>query len=171
MMNTLKNFKHANLGTRLDVKNAVISVVTLIVGIALIHESINLQTATLNLPTAMLGGGVCAIVFAIVFYFIKGRALYFVPTESKIKFYTLHFDAEILPTLNQLINTGNISDSQKLHSKDIGNVRLEVLKANDNCFAAVQVSQYIDLAYVPKSEVRVMNIAEVENLLKHIKLS
>lgn len=167
-MNTLKEYKHPNLGIRLDAGNAVLSMIFLVGGIALIAHSLNLQTNVGNYPASMIGGGVCAIVFAVVWYFVKGRALYFLPTESKVQFKSLHFDAVDLPVLMQLAENGRISDSKHLSAKEIGNVRLDIMKSADDCFAAIQVSQYTELMYVPQSEVRILNISEVEAMSKSI---
>ena len=168
-MNTIKEFTHPNIGTRLDMKFVFISAVLLIAGGLLIYASLNYETSHVNLPSIMIGTGICSIIMGIVCYIVKGRALYFLTTESKIEYKALHFDADALPALKQLANTGRITEVEKLQPKEIGNVRLEIMKAADNCFAAIQVYQYIDLAYVAQTEVRTLNISEVEDLLKHIK--
>ena len=54
-------------------------------------------------------------------------------------------------------------------SKDIANIRLDILKASDNTFAVIQVYKYTDLLYEPQTEVRVLNVGEVEELLKFVK--
>ena len=169
-MNTIKEFVHPHLGIRLDIKIVVIAAILLFVGVALILYSLDLQSAQKELPVALLGAGVVSAILAIVLYFTKARALYFLPTESKIEHTSLHFEAEHLPVLKELCESGRLNAKSLITSKEIGNVRLDILKASDNTFAAVQVYQYQDLMYVAQSSVRTLNVSEVEDLLKHIKL-
>lgn len=168
-MNTIKDFTHPNLGIRMDVKNVILSILMLTLGIGLIVYSLNLENAQENSSITMLGLGVGSVIAAIVCYVLGGKALYFLPTMSKVSFKTLHFDAETLPTLKYIITFGNFKELPQLTAKEIGNVRLDILKASDDTFAAIQLYQYIELNYEPQTEVSVLNVGQVEALMERIK--
>lgn len=170
-MNTIKDFVHPHLGIRLDSKYASIALILLALGVGVTVYSLNQHSNSDDAAFMMLGLGIVLTALAIVLYCFKGRTLYFLPTESKVERFSLHFDADQLPLLNELCTTGCIRTSQPLPpAKEIGNVRLDVLKATDNTFAAVQVLQYKDLMYEAQAPVRTLNAPEVEDLLKHINM-
>jgi hypothetical protein len=169
-MNSIKEFVHPYLGIRLDAKFVSCAVILLILGISLAVYSFNQQSVVGDMPVLLLGVGVILLIQAVLLYLFKGRALYFLPTEAKVEYITLNFDVDQLSLLKELCEAGKISTKSQLVPKDIGNVRLDILKSSDNCFAAVQVYQYKELMYVAQSEVRILNVAEVEDLLKTIKM-
>lgn len=71
--------------------------------------------------------------------------------------------------LKNAFSSGDFKNLPQLTVQLMGNVRLDVFKATDNTFAAVQLYQYTELMYHPQTEVRVMNVGEVEALVEHIK--
>lgn len=168
-MNTIKEFSHPDLGVRIDVKNVVLSTLLLLLGIGLTYYSLNLAGADENSVVMLLGIGIAFVIAAIVCYVVGGKALYFLPTMSKMEFKTKHYDAEALSAIKQFVATGKCPVTQMFCSKDIGNIRLDILKASDNTFAVIQVYKYTDLLYEPQTEVRVLNVGEVEELLKFVK--
>ena len=169
-MNSIKEFVHPYLGIRLDAKSVFFAVILFILGATLVAYSFNPQNVKGDMPVFLLGVGVISLILAVMLYIFKGRALYFLPTEAKVEYVTLNFDVDQLFLLKELCKSGKISTKSLLVPKDIGNVRLDILKASDNSFAAVQVYQYKELMYVAQSEVRILNAAEVDDLLKNIKI-
>lgn len=167
-MNTIKEFTHPNLGIRFDIKNVVLSAMLLALGIGLLYYALNFEFQGENSAATLLGLGVGAIIAAGVCYFVGGKSLYFLPTMSKVEFKSWHFDAEQLSNLKQIIVAGKF-DSGMPSPKEIGNVRMDALIAADNTFGAVQLYQYAELMYQPQTEVRVLNITEVEALLHALK--
>ena len=168
-MNTIKEFTHPNLGVRMDVKNVILSTLLLALGIGLVVYSFSFEGAQQNSAATMLGLGVGSIIAAIVCFVLCGKALYFLPTMSKVEFKTMHFDADLLPILKKAILSGNFKEMPVLALKEIGNVRLDILKAADNTFAVIQLYQYTELMYAPQTDVRVLNVGEVEALMERIK--
>lgn len=168
-MNTIKEFTHPNLGVRMDVKNVILSTLLLVLGIVLVAYSLNATGASEDSSVTLLGIGACSVVAALVCYFMCGKALYFLPTMAKVEFSTWYFEPEALASLKTAISTGNFKSLPQLNVQQVGNVRLDILKATDNTFAAIQLYQYTELMYAPQTEVRVMNVGEVEALVEHIK--
>ena len=168
-MNTIKEFTHPNLGVRMDVKYVILSTLLMLLGIVLVNYSLNLNGASEDTSVTLLCIGVCSVVAAIVCYLVCGKALYFLPTMAKVEFSTWYFEPETLVALKTAISTGNFKALPQLKVQQMGNVRLDILKATDNTFAAIQLYQYADLMYAPQTEVRVMNVGEVEALVEHIK--
>ena len=105
---------------------------------------------------------------AVVCYFVGGKSLYFLPTMSKVAFKSWHFDADQLANLKQIVVAGKF-DAGIPSPKEIGNVRMDALLAEDNTFGAIQLYKYVDLMYEPQMEVRVLNISEVEALTQILK--
>ena len=101
-------------------------------------------------------------------YFLGGKSLYFLPTMSKVAFKSWHFDADQLANLKQIVVAGKF-DAGMPSPKEIGNVRMDALLAEDNTFGAIQLYKYVDLMYEPLMEVRVLNISEVEALTQILK--
>lgn len=167
-MNTIKEFTHPNLGIRFDVKNIVLSALLLALGIGLLYYALNFVFQGENSAATLLGLGVGAIIAAAVCYFVGGKALFFLPTMSKVEFKSWHFDAEQLSNLKQIIVAGKFEGGMP-SPKEIGNVRMDALIAADNTFGAVQLYQYAELMYQPQTEVRVLNISEVEALTQILK--
>lgn len=169
IMNTIKEFTHPNLGVRMDVKNFTLSTLLLALGIGLTIYSFYFESAQDDSAAIMIGLGVGCIIAAIVCYVVAGKALYFLPTMAKVEFKSWHFDAEVLPILKNVITSGDFKNTPKLTPKEIGNVRMDILKASDNTFAAIQLYKYAELCYQPQTEVRVLNVGEVEALLENVK--
>ena len=168
-MNTIKEFTHPNLGVRMDVKNVVLSILLLVLGITLVVYSLNGAGASEYASVSLLVIGACSAVAAVLCYVSCGKSLYFLPTMAKVEFSTWYFEPEALSSLKTAISTGNFKALPQLNVQQMGNVRLDILKATDNTFAAIQLYQYAELMYAPQTEVRVMNVGEVEALVEHIK--
>ena len=168
-MNTIKEFTHPHLGIRMDVKNVVLSTVLLALGIVLVIYSLKNNSSAGESNVILLGIGACSFVAALMCYFVCGKALYFLPTMAKVEFSTWYFEPECLSMLKNAISSGDFKNLPQLTVQQMGNVRLDVLKATDNTFAAIQLYQYTELMYHPQTEVRVMNVGEVEALVEHIK--
>ena len=167
-MNTIKEFTHPNLGIRFDVKNVVLSALLLVIGLGLFYYALNFEFQGENSAATLLGLGAGSIIAAVVCYFLGGKSLYFLPTMSKVAFKSWHFDADQLANLKQIVIAGKF-DAGMPSPKEIGNVRMDALIAADNTFGAVQLYQYAELMYQPQTEVRVLNITEVEALLHALK--
>lgn len=168
-MKTIKEFTHPDLGLRLDVKNVVLAVLLLALGLGLTYYALTLEGGGENSLVTLLGLGVISIIVAIVCFIWAGKALFFLPTMSKMEFKSKHYDADAFAAIKQFIATGKCTTAQLPNSKDIGNVRFDIMKASDDTFALVQVFKYTDLLYEPQTEVRVLNVGEVEELLKLVK--
>ncbi len=167
-MNTIKEFTHPNLGIRFDVKNVVLSALLLALGLGLMYYALNFEFQGENSAATLLGLGAGAIIAAIVCYFVGGKSLYFLPTMSKVEFKSWHFDADQLANLKQIIVAGKF-DAGMPSPKEIGNVRMDAMLAEDKTFGAIQLYKYTDLMYEPQTEVRVLNISEVEALAQILK--
>ena len=167
-MNTIKEFTHPDLGIRFDVKNIVLSTFLLALGLGLLYYALNFEFQGENSAATLLGLGVGSIIAAVVCYFVGGKSLYFLPTMSKVAFKSWHFDADQLANLKQIVVAGKFDAGMPL-PKEIGNVRMDALLAEDNTFGAIQLYKYVDLMYEPQMEVRVLNISEVETLTQILK--
>ena len=168
IMNTIKEFTHPDLGIRFDVKNIVLSTLLLAIGLGLFYYALNFEFQGENSAATLLGLGAGSIIAAVVCYFVGGKALYFLPTMSKVAFKSWHFDADQLANLKQIVVAGKF-DAGMPSPKEIGNVRMDALLAEDNTFGAIQLYKYVDLMYEPQMEVRVLNISEVEALTQILK--
>ena len=167
-MNTIKEFTHPDLGIRFDVKNIVLSTFLLALGLGLLYYALNFEFQGENSAATLLGLGVGSIIAAVVCYFVGGKSLYFLPTMSKVAFKSWHFDADQLANLKQIVVAGKF-DAGMPSPKEIGNVRMDALLAEDNTFGAIQLYKYVDLMYEPQMEVRVLNVSEVEALTQTLK--
>ena len=83
-------------------------------------------------------------------------------------FKSWHFDADQLANLKQIIVAGKF-DAGMPSPKEIGNVRMDAMLAEDKTFGAIQLYKYTDLMYEPQTEVRILNISEVEALAQILK--
>lgn len=167
-MNTIKEFTHPDLGIRFDVKNIVLSMLLLAIGLGLFYYALNFEFQGENSAATLLGLGTGSIIAAVVCYFVGGKSLYFLPTMSKVAFKSWHFDADQLANLKQFVVAGKF-DAGMPSPKEIGNVRMDAMLAEDNTFGAVQLYKYSELLYEPQTEVRILNISEVEALAQVLK--
>lgn len=169
-MTTIKDFTHRDLDIRMDVKNVILSALLLVLGLVVTVYALRYNSGDENSSSVMLGIGILSAIAGVVCYIMCGKELYFLPTNSKVEVRSLHYDVEHFAALRNLALTGKYEGASPLVAKQIGNVRLDIMKAEDNTFAAIQVSQYTDLMYAPVADVRVLNVGEVEALVEHLKM-
>ena len=104
--------------------------------------------------------------------FLFDRSCYmFKPTKSKLKTMTMYFDVHESDNLQDCMEMKRFEDLKKMkREKDTG-VKVEAMIADDQKFAAVQISEYIPYSYEAVTPVMCYYGEEARLLASYLKVS
>lgn len=150
-------------------KTATLSIMIFLLGIALMMVPIMfVEDSSSTLYTLLM---ITAIIIALLglFYFLFGGKKYvYVPTNSRIKEYSLYFQPEATELIIPAIEKGDLSLLKSMDSNGNAPVKLEVLVSEDRKFANCQEFHYVPYTYEPVSKVARLSSSATECLLQYI---
>lgn len=101
-------------------------------------------------------------------------SIIYTPTRSKIRITQNEYDTNNGNALQQIILADPKQVIQTIEKYDvtkasIGNVRLDACISDDNQFVAVQLLSFVDLTYIPMTEMKIFEGKSAEAIAKVIK--
>lgn len=151
-------------------KTATFSVMVILLGVALMTATVTLIEDTSSTLYTLLTITAIIIALAGLFNFLFGGKKYvYMPTNSRIKEYSLYFQPEATEAIIPAIEQGDLSFLDRMDLNGNAPVKLEVLVSEDRKFANCQEFHYVPYTYEPVSRVARLSSSATECLLKYIE--
>ena len=139
-----------------------VATVVLIISVACAIGGMSFEDPNSSMPTFLFTAS--ALLFDRSCYMFK-------PTKSKLKTMTMYFDVHESDNLQDCMEMKRFEDLKKMkREKDTG-VKVEAMIADDQKFAAVQISEYIPYSYEAVTPVMCYYGEEARLLASYLKVS
>lgn len=130
--------KTNNVISKVDATSVACSIVLAVIGAALFAYSFSFDANSASLSMLCLIIGAFGFVFGIIRLLFKNKKTIYVPTGSKVKKSRIYFKSDDLGKLLNAVEN-NFSNVGDLHQNESGTIRLDLMKSDDDAFAAAQV--------------------------------
>ena len=140
-----------------------VATIVLIISVACAIGGMSFEDPNSSMPTFLFT--------ASALLFLSGVIKLFKPTKSKLKTMTMYFDVHESDNLQDCMEMKRFEDLKKMkREKDTG-VKVEAMIADDQKFAAVQISEYIPYSYEAVTPVMCYYGEEARLLASYLKVS
>ncbi len=116
-----------------------------------------------------VSAGVVVLVIGLLRFFMGKKQYILKQTGSKLSSYSIYFDKEESGKIKSLFETGRFDEIARLHHKDNGGVRVDMLVSNDKKFVAAQLFEYVPYRYEAVSPVICLYEEDAAGLSKCIE--
>ena len=148
---TLFASSHPDIVKRTSVSGLIFSVAMLLVGVFIFVSIFEMSDKSSTLSMVL---GTAFVLLGVVRLFWKSKEVVYLPTGSVTKERSVFFDLKYLGKLTDMIENEQLNGETEIKSSGSGNVRMDVMIAQDNKFAAVQLYQFVPYTYTPVTSVR-----------------
>jgi hypothetical protein len=124
-----------------------------------------------SMPTFLFTASALLFLSGVIKLLVDRSCYMFKPTKSKLKTMTMYFDVHESDNLQDCMEMKRFEDLKKMkREKDTG-VKVEAMIADDQKFAAVQISEYIPYSYEAVTPVMCYYGEEARLLASYLKVS
>lgn len=150
-----------------DASAITISVITLITGVALFYTSFQFGPDADEMAMLCLLLGLFGTAIGLILIAVRRTKLVYLPTGSRLRKRAVYYKRDDLAKVEQL--AGNRLEAGRMPMSDAnGTVRIDMLLADDNSFAASQVFMHSDFMYSPVGGIHVYTGAEAQAFIDKI---
>lgn len=148
-----------------------VATIILIVSVACAIGGMGFEDPNSSMPTLLFSVSALLFLSGIVKLLLDRSCYIFKPTKSRLKTMTMYFDVHESDNLQDCMEMKRFEDLKKMkREKDTG-VKMEMMVADDQKFAAVQISEYIPYTYEAVTPVMCYYGEEVRMLSSCLKVS
>ncbi len=146
-----------------------IAVITLLIAIGCALGGMAFEDPNSSMPTFLYTMAVFLFLGGVVKLFVDRSYYLFRPTKSKLKAVTLYFDVHESDAILNCMEMKRFEDLKNLkREKDTG-IKVAAMLANDQKFAAIQVSEYIPYTYEAVTPVMCYYGDDAQRFATHFK--
>lgn len=162
---------HPDIAERTSLPKVIYSLIILLLGafsLALIFE---VPDRTSAISMALMVTGSSLLLIGIFRLFWRTKEKVYLPSGSVTKEQSLFFDIADISKLQELVEKKQLVANTTIKSNINGLVRMNIILAEDNKFAAVQLCQFVPYMYVPITQVSYFVGKETEAIANFISQS
>ena len=139
-----------------------VATIVLIISVACAIGGMSFEDPNSSMPTFLFTASALLFLSGVIKLLVDRSCYMFKPTKSKLKTMTMYFDVH---------ESDNLQDCMEMKRlKDTG-VKVEAMIADDQKFAAVQISEYIPYSYEAVTPVMCYYGEEARLLASYLKVS
>lgn len=150
---TLFASSHPDIAKRTSVSKLLISLVMVLAGIFAFLSVFELNDKSSAVGMGLMVLGMTLFLLGVFRLCLKSKEIVYLPTGSVAKEHSLFFDLKHLDRLAAIVENGHPDNVPGIRCESSGNVRLDILMAQDNRFVALQLFQFVPYTYAPVTAV------------------
>ena len=148
-----------------------VATIVLIISVACAIGGMSYEDPNSSMPTFLFTASALLFLSGVIKLLVDRSCYMFKPTKSKLKTMTMYFDVHESDNLQDCMEMKRFEDLKKMkREKDTG-VKVEAMIADDQKFAAVQISEYIPYSYEAVTPVMCYYGEEARLLASYLKVS